>query len=184
MHEIEIKIRTKDPRALVDQLVARGCALSEPVRQEDTIYSRAGDASPWERLQEGDIILRIRRDNKGALFTLKQQCTNELDNIEYETRVEDPDTLHQALLLMGFVPMVEVKKVRRTSKLDGDEICLDEVEELGSFVELERLTNEDVDAAEVAEELYKKLESLGLSRRDEEKRGYDTQMYQLRRKKI
>jgi adenylate cyclase, class 2 len=184
MHEIEIKIRTKDPRTLVDRLVAQGCALSEPIHQEDTIYSRAGDPSPWERMKEGDIIVRIRRDNKGALFTLKQQCTNELDNIEHETRVEDPDNLHQALLLMGFMPMVQVRKIRRTAKLGGDEICLDEVHELGSFVELERLTDKDVDAAEVAEELYKKLESLGLSRCDEEKRGYDTQMYQLRKKDL
>ena len=184
MHEIEIKIRIKDPRALVDRLVAQGCALSVPIHQHDTIYPRAGDASPWERLKEGDIIVRIRRDDKGALFTLKQQCTNELDNIEHETRIADPDNLHEALLLIGFVPMVEVKKIRRTGKLGGDEICLDEVEEIGSFMELERLTDGDADAAEVAEELYKKLESLGLSRRDEEKRGYDTQMYQLRKKNL
>ena len=54
MHEIEIKIRIKDPRALVDRLVAQGCALSVPIHQHDTIYSRAGDASPWERLKEGE----------------------------------------------------------------------------------------------------------------------------------
>lgn len=66
--------------------------------------------------------------------------------------------------------------------MGGDTICLDEVEELGSFVELERLTNEDVDPVKVSEELYQKLESLGLSRDDEEKRGYDTQLYQLHKK--
>lgn len=32
---------------------------------------------------------------------------------------------------------------------------------------------------EVREELFKELESLGLSRTDEETRGYDTQIYQL-----
>jgi predicted adenylyl cyclase CyaB len=76
---------------------------------------------------------------------------------------------------------VEVRKVRRKGKLDNDEICLDEVEGLGGFIELERLADDDANPENVAEDLYQKLESLGLSRRDEEKRGYDTQIFQLRK---
>lgn len=179
MREIEIKLRVKDRSALEKELTARGCALSLPIHQRDTVYSRGGDTSAWEKMKEGHVVLRIRRDDRGASFTLKQQRSHELDNAEYETRIEDPEALHQSLLILGFAPEIEVKKVRRTGKLDDDEICLDQVEELGNFVELERLTNENVDPVRVAEELYQKLESFGLSRRDEEKRGYDTQLYQL-----
>ncbi|MBI4085065.1 MAG: class IV adenylate cyclase [Candidatus Liptonbacteria bacterium] len=179
MREIEVKLKVKDLEALEQVLKTRGCVLSAPVRQHDTIYSKAGDTSIWERMEEGDIVLRIRRDDKGAMFTIKQQLTHELDNTEYETRIENPETFHKALLLLGFAPEVEVKKTRREGKLGSDEICLDEVEELGNFVELERLTDDDVDPEKVAEELYGKLESLGLSRNDAEKRGYDTQIYQL-----
>jgi adenylate cyclase class IV len=47
-------------------------------------------------------------------------------------------------------------------------------------VEIEKLTNDDANPEEVREELFNELESLGLSREDEETRGYDTQIYQLR----
>lgn len=181
MREIEIKLKAHDLDALERQLGDAGCVLSDPIRQHDVVYSRDGDTSIWEHVKEGDIVVRIRRDGRGAIFTLKQQRTNEHDNIECETRVEDGDAMHRALLLMGFVPGVEVVKVRRKGKLDGDEICLDRVEGLGNFVELERMAGDDADPTHIAEELYQRLESLGLSRADEEVRGYDTQMYQSRR---
>lgn len=183
MHEIEVKFRIKNLQDLEQKLGDRGCILSDPIKQHDTVYSKAGDTSVWEGMKEGYIVIRIRRENKGAIFTLKQQRTNELDNIEYETKIDDPEALHQSLLLLGFKPEVEVKKIRRKGKLGEDEICLDEVEELGGFVELERLTNDSADPKKVAEELYKKLELLGVSRNDEEKRGYDTQLFQLHKVK-
>jgi adenylate cyclase class 2 len=182
MREIEIKLRVKDHASLERKLGEIGCVLSAPIHQHDTIYSKDGDTSIWEGMKEGYIIVRIRRDDRGAIFTLKQQRTNEHDNIECETRIEDGDKMHQALVLMSFAPGVEVKKVRRKGKLGDDEICLDQVEGLGAFVELERMAADDADPATIAEDLYKKLESMGLSRADEEKRGYDTQVFQSREK--
>jgi adenylate cyclase class 2 len=181
MREIEIKLRVKDHVALEQKLGEIGCVLSAPIHQHDTVYSKDGDTSIWEDMKEGYVIVRIRRDDRGAIFTLKQQRTNEHDNIECETRIEDADGMHRALVILEFIPEVEVKKVRRKGKLGEDEICLDVVEGLGTFVELERIADDDADPRAVAEDLYKKLESLGLSRTDEEKRGYDTQIFQARK---
>jgi len=181
MREIEIKLKAKDLGAIERKLDELGCALSAPIHQHDVIYSKGGDTSIWGDMKEGMIVVRIRRDDRGAIFTLKQQRTHEHDNIECETRIEDGDAMHQALLLLGFIPEVEVRKIRRKGKLGEYEICLDQAEGLGDFVELERMAENDADAARISEEIYKKLESLGLSREDEEKRGYDTQMFQLRK---
>lgn len=182
MREIEIKIRVNNIHALERKLSELGCILSAPIRQYDTVYSHKGDMSIWEGMKEGYVVVRIRRDDVGAIFTLKQQKTNELDNIECETRIENGDAMHQALLLLGFIPEVEVKKVRRKGKFDEYEICLDQVEGLGDFVEIERMVDDGANAGQIGEELYKEAEILGLSRGDEEKRGYDTQLYQLQKK--
>jgi adenylate cyclase class 2 len=182
MREIEIKLKARDLSSLEQNLKSVGCVLSAPIHQHDTIYSHGGDTSIWENMKEGYVVVRIRRDDKGAIFTLKQQRTNELDNIECETRVEDGEVMHQALLLLGFIPEVEVKKIRRKGKLGEYEICLDQVENLGNFIELEKMANDDADADKIMEDLFQKIESLGLSREDQEKRGYDTQIYQLRKK--
>jgi adenylate cyclase class 2 len=181
MREIEIKLKAKDMGALEQKLAALGCVLSAPIHQRDVIYSKNGDTSMWEKMVADAIVVRIRRDDRGAIFTLKQQRTHEHDNLECETRIEDGDAMHRALLLLDFVPGVEVKKTRRKGKLGEYEICLDQAEGLGDFVELEKMADDDADAARISEELFQKLESLGLSRDDQEKRGYDTQMFQRRK---
>jgi adenylate cyclase class 2 len=159
-----------------------GCKLSEPIRQHDLIYSKAGSTEEWEDSKVGHIVMRMRRQDNDSIFNLKQQRSTELDNLEIETKVADADAIHKILEILGYSPQVEVKKIRRKGKVGEYEICLDEVEGLGSFVELEKLTSEDVDPEQVQEELLKTLESFGLSRIDRETRGYDTQIYHLRKK--
>ncbi len=183
MREIEVKLRVKDLTAVEQKLKEIGCVLTEPIRQEDTIYTKEGSTDEFEAAKRGHVALRIRRQDDGAIFTLKQQQTGETDNIEYETKVGDPEATHNILKLLGYAPQVEVKKMRRKGKLQGYEICLDEVESLGTFVELEKLTSEDADPEKVKEELLQVLESLGLSRNDLMTRGYDTQVYLTRREK-
>ncbi len=184
MREIEIKIKTDDLKAVEEKLAGLGCEISEPIRQEDVIYSYGESAAEeWEESKEGHIVLRIRREKGKAVFNMKQQRSNELDNIEYETEVKNPEELHQILLVLGYTPQVEVKKTRRKGKFHGYEICLDEVERLGNFVELEKLAEDNADPAEVQEDLFQTLERLSLSRKNQETRGYDTQVFQMEHKK-
>ena len=179
MREIEVKIRAKNLEEIEKKLREKGCTLSEPISQYDVVYSLKGSRNEFESAKEGDIVIRIRRTKDHAELTLKKQRSNESDNIECETEVKDSEVVHNILSLLGWYPSVEVKKIRRKGKLGKYEICLDEVERLGTFVELEKITGDEANAEEVREELFKELESLGLSRADEELRGYDTQIYQL-----
>ena len=59
--------------------------------------------------------------------------------------------MHEVLLLMGFVPTVRIVKVRRLGTWDCMQVCLDTVDGLGTFVEMERMVAEsepaDVQAA-------------------------------------
>jgi len=182
MREIEIKIKVSNLETLKNKLQEKGCVLSTPIRQYDIVYSQKGSETEFESAKEGDVILRIRRQNNTAEFNLKQQRSNEMDNLECETEIDDPEAMVHILQTLGWFPVVEVKKIRRKGKLGEYEICLDEVEELGNYVELEKMTADDANPDEVHEELFKVLGDLGLSRTDEETRGYDTQIYQLHRK--
>lgn len=187
MREIEIKIKVNNLEALRQKLQEKECVLSEPIKQHDVVYSLKGSAEEFESAKEGDIILRIRRQNiagnEVAEFNLKQQRSNEMDNIEYETEIKNPEAMRNILNILGWAPQIEVKKIRQKGKLGEYEICLDEVEELGSYVELEKITDDDVNPEKIREELFRVLESLGLLREDEELKGYDTQLYFLRKNK-
>jgi predicted adenylyl cyclase CyaB len=60
--------------------------------------------------------------------------------------------------------------------LGSDVICLDEVRDLGTFIELEKIT-EGEDPIKVQSELFAFLKSLGVREEDRVERGYDTLLY-------
>jgi adenylate cyclase class 2 len=179
MREIEVKLKAKNFEEIERKLKERGCVLSEPISQHDVIYSLKSSMKEFESAKEGDVIIRIRHLKDKAQLNLKQQRSSEMDNLEYETEISDALETHKILETLGWHPVVEVKKLRRKGKLGEYEICLDQVEKLGTFVELEKMTSDDANLEEVKEGLFKELESLGLFREDEETRGYDTQIYKL-----
>ena len=179
MREIEIKLKADNFPELEAKLKEKGCVLSTPINQHDVVYSLKSSTNEFESAKEGDVIIRIRHLKDSARLTLKQQRSGEGDNLEYETEVSDPKAVHSILTTLGWNPVVEVKKIRRKGKLGEYEICLDDVEKLGTYVELEKMESDNADPEKVREELFLVLESFGLSRTDEEIRGYDTQLYQL-----
>ncbi|HSI20909.1 MAG TPA: class IV adenylate cyclase [Verrucomicrobiae bacterium] len=172
MQEIEVKARVQNAEGLKAALVLRGVHLTEPKTQHDTIYTE-GD---WEfvKFQNERNILRIREQGESSVLTLKRPGVNELHSIEHETVIANVKEMHEILLLMGYKPIVEVKKKRQKGHFQDMEICLDEVEGIGVFVEVERLLESDKDVEKVQEELFVFLEELGVAREDRETRGYDT----------
>jgi adenylate cyclase class 2 len=78
---------------------------------------------------------------------------------------------------MGYKSAVKINKVRRKAKHLGYEICVDEVEGLGTFIEVEKVTDDCEDSKEVQKELFHFLESLGVNKNDVVMRGYDTLIY-------
>ena len=51
------------------------------------------------------------------------------------------------------MPFSDVSKTRQTGKLNDVEVCIDSVEGLGDFMELERLAGENADPAAITDDL-------------------------------
>lgn len=178
MREIEIKVRVQDSTALREVLLQKQIELSEPITQRDRVFGleEGGEDSslPW---------LRIRTETKGGkvvqIFTLKRSVTNQMDSIEHETEVADETELEKIILQLGFSSYSDLTKIRQKARIGEIELCFDIVEGLGEFVEAEKLTADDADYDEVAGELWRLLESLGVNRRDHVTDGYDVLMKKL-----
>jgi adenylate cyclase class 2 len=84
--------------------------------------------------------------------------------------------MEDILKSLGYSKKVQVKKKRLIGELRGYTICLDKVDGLGSFVEVEKMSADDTE--KVQEELMKFLESLGISREQRIRKGYDTLMWE------
>lgn len=113
MREIEIKLKANNFEEIERKLKDKGCVLSEPISQHDVIYSLKSSMEEFESAKEGDIIIRIRHLRDKAQLNLKQQRSGEMDNLEYETEVSNPEETHKILETLGWHPVVEVKKMRR-----------------------------------------------------------------------
>ena len=184
MREIEIKVRLRDKEGLLAVLTDKGVALGEPVHQRDQVFGLPGEPGgdgntvPW---------LRVRTETRGhgkneikrALFTLKRSVTGQLDSIERETEVGDPDGMIAIVQELGFVAFSDMSKIRQTGKLNDVEVCVDSVEGLGDFMELERLAGEDADPAAITDDLWRIMAELGISRHDEVTDGYDILMKKI-----
>jgi adenylate cyclase, class 2 len=173
MKEIEVKARVSDLNSLRKKLEGLGCVLSEPLVQKDKIYLDKNITFP--EIKSGVRVLRIRDSNGKIILTLKISEENELACLEKEMVVDNAEEANELLDKLGYHEVVRVNKKRQKCKLNGLKICLDKVEELGYFVEVEKMTDED--SSKVQEELFQFLETLGVSREDRVFQGYDTLMY-------
>lgn len=181
MNEIEIKVKLGDSGKLVEQLQELGCPLSHPVIQRDVIF--VSEDMREYKVVEGTVIVRTRNEADRITFTLKQQLSKALSSKEYEVEVSSDEIVHQMLLLMGFKELVRVNKTRIKSTYNNFNICIDEVENLGSFVELECMT-ERQDFENVQDEMYSFLDTLGVTVIEKVTVPYDTQIYHLTRSEL
>jgi adenylate cyclase class 2 len=177
MREIEIKASIADRPTLIAALTSHGVTVSAPVTQHDRVYGVRGvggagaNTAPW---------LRIRSELKDGvtkhIFTLKKSVTNQLDSIEHETEVADATELEKIINHLDFTPYSDLTKTRQKAHIGDIEICIDHIDQLGDFIEAEKLTGDDAEYELIVQELWAVFETLGVSKADEVTDGYDVLM--------
>jgi adenylate cyclase, class 2 len=161
VREVEVKYQVQDTEALLVALKTRGIELGAPVYQDDQAYAPEGWTYGEAKL--GVSFVRLRTVNDRYIFTLKRPAENALSCDEYETIIADREQMHHAILAMGFSPTVRIAKVRRLATVDDLVLCVDEVDTLGTFLELERMVPDDVSGEAVQTELAGFVASLDIA---------------------
>ena len=134
IQEIEVKARVANFDLLLQRLSDLGCKISLPITQNDTVY--LPNNVTFSDISFGSNALRIRIEDGKALLTLKQRQKVELSAIEAETEVKDIPNTQKIIELLGYYEAIKINKKRRITKYNDYSICLDEVEELGNFIEI------------------------------------------------
>jgi adenylate cyclase class 2 len=180
MKEIEVKARVRNPAELTANIEKLGIQLGDVITQSDTIFvPHEIMALPTEK---GVPVLRIRQQGEKIILTMKIRLTNGLDKQESETEITNPVGMKEIILATGFKEIESFTKKRRKGKYNNWEICVDEVEGLGNFVEVEQLS-EDGDSEQIQKELFNFLQGLGITEADREHFGYDVLIWQARHQK-
>jgi adenylate cyclase class 2 len=128
-------------------LQSLGVTVSAGVEQVDRYFNH-----PARDFAKTDEALRIRSTGPVNRITYKGAKIDSTTKTRKELELPLADGSEAALaycellVALGFTPVLEVRKWRRTGRLawQGDplEIALDEVSELGSFVELEQTASD------------------------------------------
>ena len=176
MREIEVKACIRDSTQLKRALRASGIRLGKPVTQHDVVYSPPG-------AQSGQNVawLRIRTENgRRTILTMKRRMGGgaHLDKVEHEVVVSDAGELANIITHISYELFSDLTKIRRAGHSGDVEICLDEVLNLGIFIEAERLCSDDADGAAVQAELWQLLGTFGITESDRLTKGYDVLMRQ------
>lgn len=166
MIEVEIKIPVADKVLLEQKLQENGFVQGKRVKESDTYFnSEAYD------LRKKDMALRIRSCEELDTKELKSFIAykgSKLDQVsmtrkELETGIENAEIGKELIMSLGFYALQPVVKIRQYYPLNEITACVDQVENLGDFLELEILVEKEQDREEALSILKDVLEKTGLN---------------------
>ena len=138
--EIEAKMRTDDHDAIRARLRACGARRVGAVLEVNTFFD-----TPDRSLLARDMGLRLRRKrdlatgDEAFVVTSKgpaaRGALKQRDEMEFT--VSDADAVTRLFERLGFHPDISFEKRRESWELDGCQVELDELPQLGTFVEIE-----------------------------------------------
>jgi adenylate cyclase, class 2 len=178
---VEVEVRFRVDEGALDALIACGISFGSALRQDDQAYAPRGWRYGDNRI--GIAFARLRTQLDEHLFTVKRPITDVRTCVETECVVSDRAAMHEALELMGFAPTVRIVKTRRSAQHGQLTFCFDELDGVGSFVEVEMLACENDDLDAVRAHMEGLLGELGIVARpcfD----SYDTLVYEASREQL
>lgn len=159
MIEIEIKARAGHGEMLA-ALKEAGADFEKTVEQVDTYYN-----APYKDFGDSDEALRLRQQGSCTYLTYKGRKLDAKSKTRKEVEVQVCDRLkmEDILLSLGFRKTLVIVKERDIFHLTGAEICVDRVEGLGEFVELESMATDMSEIEKKREELISLMRRLGVA---------------------
>ena len=137
MIEIEVKVKA-DLKAVEERLIDEGADFVNEERQIDTYYN-----APDRDFAETDEALRLRSVGRKNMLTYKGPRLDTASKSRKEVTVSvSRKPIEELLSSLGFSKFGQVTKLRRNYRLGDMLVSLDDVENLGAFMEIEALAEE------------------------------------------
>jgi len=166
MREVEILVKLKSgKREALDTLSVFDFAGEKEVL-DIYFYDKKRESlkSHDNRLTE---CFRLRKKDGTNYLTYKVDKFDDskkwLYSEEEETEVKDFDVAKKIILLLGLTPLVEINNTKYTYYTEEYEIVLEEVKDLGLFLEVEKLkVGDEEDIKDIKRDILNFIKSLGL----------------------
>lgn len=164
MIEVEIKVAVNDSLQIEEKLLQLGFGKEDLLKETDYYFD-----SKFNKLREHDKALRIRSCENLTSNTAEHFMTfkgPKLDSIsmtrkELEMKIESAETGIEILCSLGYEPVLPVRKLRQYLAMGEITACLDQVEGLGDFLELEIIVPQESEREAALNQVITLLHELG-----------------------
>lgn len=176
--ELELKFSIPNDKEFINLLKTKKIFFSDPITQRDAIFFRKGKG--FCDLKEGEPVIRIRNQEGKYITTLKKYVHGITDRVEVECEILDAEAFQRYLELLDLDLVVTVKKIREKTFYKNAVVCLDHVEGLGVFVEVE-IVSDECNAEDDMKKLNQIVEELCLNKKNIVKMPYDEMLFNKER---
>ena len=175
MIEVEIKTVVRNREEIIEKLLQLGFQKEMQMKESDFYFdNESGD------IRFSDKALRIRCCENLTTKKTESFMTYKgpkLDNVsmtrnEYEIEISNIETGMEILENLGYTSVYPVVKMRQYFKKGESRACLDQVENLGDFLELEIVVEDDRDRDKALDKIMLILQELGYEKKDVIRRSY------------
>ncbi len=169
MIEVEVKVRINDIVGMEQRLKGEGAEYKGMIKQADEYF----DFTDMRIINSGGAF-RVRAADGKYRVTYKgvKKDKETTSREEIEIGIESAAKMIEILEHMGFIRLCEIKKKRKSYLLAGLKISLDEVEGLGSFMEIEGMANTDAEYKAKKGEIFMLIDKLGVTSEDISQKSY------------
>ena len=167
MIECEIKLKIEDINTVKEKLLSLGFKECDSVTETDTYFDNEKND-----IRLNDQALRIRETinhTNGNIFCQinfkdKKFDNNSMSRPEYESEVASAETILKILSCLGYSPVSpKVRKERIFLQEHSITACLDTVDGLGDFLELEVIVETEKQKDQELEKIAGLLDKIGYS---------------------
>lgn len=169
MIEVEVKVSVEDPKQMERSIIELGATPIGIDVQADTYYN-----APYRDFGKTDEALRIRVQDDTAFLTYKGPKMDKVSKTrkEVQTRIDDITGMGNILSSLGFFPVATIAKKRKNFRIGDFYISLDEVRDLGNFMEVEITMKDHSKYQEKVESIFKFIAKLGIDRESTIRKSY------------
>jgi adenylate cyclase class 2 len=130
MKEIEIKAKIEED--LSNKIIENNGVFLREVFQEDIYFNH-----PCRDFKESDEALRLRKEGNNFILTFKGRREEGKIKKREEIEAKVEESIIEILERLGFKKVCIIRKKRKEFSLGNVKIFIDDVENLGKFIEIE-----------------------------------------------
>ncbi len=169
MVEVEIKIKIDSKEKLQMDLVALGFTKDKLLSEIDHYYN--GVSRDFRKSHEALRLRLVEELIDGEVSSKSVQMTYKgpkldsvsMSRVEHEVSVSSFETMDAILLSLGYKAVMPVIKLRQEYVFQDVTACVDSVDGLGDFLELETIVEDDSLRENALTKIYDILGKLGYS---------------------